>query len=291
MRGYGAPDTQTATSALTVPDWGWGDAPPASWTSSTADYGWGSDHGPAIPSYLELDTTRIGDDGGYQISIRGDFPRRGASAFARPTGFSVVLSLNGVEYPCYSGRAGEGEVCSTDLRAQTLSAYSPALAVGDYSVYVRYDSIEQDAGQISVERRARTYHEYALRDAYPSVYATETRHMRLDSILDQSAPSADQETHTNVYHLTRSLGQSLAEFCASGVLTRITSDFSPSATTLLVESTLGFPQSGGVYVGGVLCHYSGRTETTLTNITRPLGQVRTIPRGESVEHDPHTIAD
>lgn len=254
------------------------------------DYGWGSDQGGAFPSYLELDTTAIGDDGGYLIMIRGDFPRLGASPRQRPTGFSLVLD-NGTEYLCYSGRAGDGVRCSTDLRAQILSGYSPALDVGDYSVLVRWGNTEQDVGTVSVERRMRTTHEYYLRDAYPSAYAVGARRLEIETILDGNAPSARNETRTNLDHLTRALGQSIAEFSASGVVTRVTQDLTPTDSTLHVESTLGMSATGGVYVGGILCTYQGRTETSLTGLNRVYGQVYTIPRGEVVHHDPHTIAD
>ena len=288
MRGFGAYDTQSATEALTSPDWGWGDAPPTSWDASTADYGWGSDHGSAFPSYLELETARIGDDGGYLVTIRGDYPRRGASARQRPTGFRVVMELNGVEHPLYSGFVGDGNICSTDLRASVLSVYSTALPVGDYTVLVRYDGVEENVGTISVERRARTLAEYRLRDAYPSAYAVGVRRLEVDELL---SGDAQDEEHTNLAEITRALGQSLAEFGASGVVTRLTQDLAPADTSLSLESTLGMSSRGGVYVGAVLIHYSGRTETTLTGLTRPLGQIATIPRGEVVQHDPHIIAD
>jgi len=291
MRGYGSADMQSVTEVLSSPDWGWGDPEPTMWDVTTQDYGWGSDHGPAFPSYLELDTTRVGDDGGYRLLVRGDFPRLGASDAQRPTGFSLVLDLNGVEYLCYAGRVGEGVNCSTDLRARILTGYTPLLDEGYYSVLVRWENTEQSVGTMIVERRMRTTHEYHLRDSYPSAYAVGARRIEIDEILDQNAPSARDETHTNLYHLTRSIGQSLAEFCSSGVCTRITQDLNPTDNTIHLESTLGMTEQGGVYVGGVLVEYAERTKTTLTGLSRPRGQIYTIPRGEILHHDPHVITN
>ena len=180
-----------------------GDDAPTSWDASTLDYGWGSDHGAAFPSYLELETRAIGDDGGYAIEIIGDFPRRGASRFQRPTGFEVTLvDAQSVEHPCHSGLFGQGEQCSTNIPARILRAYSPSLDVGAYDVVVRYDGTEQNVGTINARRRTRTAHEYELRAALPSAYATGVRRMELDRVLDSSATD-EPETDARDAHESR----------------------------------------------------------------------------------------
>lgn len=297
MRGWGAPLTQYeeyegVTDPLTYPDWGWGDAEPSSWDSSLVDYGWGSDHGDDIPAYVVSTSQRLGDDGGYLIEIAGVWPRLGASPRQRPTGYTVTLiDAQNVRWPCYSGRAGQGFVCSTDLRAQTLSAYTPRAPVGVYDVEVRYAETTVIVGQTTLSRRTRTREEYALRAALPSLFATGARALEYETLLTSSAPSADQETHSTLSTLLRVAGQSLAELSAQGVVTRLTAELAPSDASLTVESTLGFTPSGAVRVGGVLVTYASVSGDTLSGLARPLGQPYHVTAGTEVTHDPHVIAD
>lgn len=295
MRGYGSPlsPTEAVTDTLTRPDWGWGDPTPASWGDTTADYGWGSSRGADFSPYVRATSTRVGDDGGYRIDIEGVWPRLGASPRQRPTGFRVYfVDAQSNEHPCYSGRAGQGADCSTDYLARTLSAYSPMLPVGDYTIRVRWNSESIDAvAPVSVERRTRTEEEYALRAALSSVMDTGPRALQYDSLLTSTAPNAEDETHSRLATLFRTWGQSLADLKASGVVTKLTQDFSVSGTTLQVESTLGMGTKGAVRIGGSLLSYTGATETTLTGVTRINGQTRTLSQGTQVTHDPHVIAD
>jgi hypothetical protein len=286
MRGYGSADTQAIDAPLTRPDWGWGDPEPSSWTADSLDYGWGSPRA-LFPSFLRVETSRVGDDGGYLIEISGDFPRGTASRRVRPSGFNVILESGGTEYTCYSGIAGRGDDCLANLRGDRLRAYTPRLSTGSYNVLVRFANTEQNAGTLSVERRLRTSAEYRLRNAYPSHYRTGSRDILADAMLSGSA--RDEETGT-LEALTRSLGQSLAEF-RGAPLTRITSDFSSSATSIDLESTLGFENVGHFWAGGLLFQYATRTATTLGGITRLYGQVKTIPRGEVITYDPRIIPD
>lgn len=294
MRGYGAPtspdlDTQT----LSYPDWGWGDPTPSiQWTEYTLDYGYGSAHGAVAPIYVRSDSTRVGDDGGYILLIEGVWSRLGASPRQRPTGYSVfMVDTQGNEHPCYSGRAGQGNICSTDYRARTLSAYTPMLSTGTYIVRVKWNNEQMDAGTVNVERRTRTEEEYALRLAIPSTMDTGAKSIQYDTVLTTSSPSAEQEKHSRISVLLRTWGQALADFKASGVVTKLTQDLSPSDTTIHVESTLGMGASGAVRIGASVLKYQGSTSTTLNNVTRINGQTLTLSKGLQVTHDPHVIAD
>jgi len=289
MRGYGAPSNETATENLTNPDWGWGDVPPSSWDSSTSDYGWGSHRSFAFTPYL-LSTENIADDGGYRIEIVGNFPRLGASTNQRPRGYSVILSKNGVDYLCNSGRAGES-TCTTNLPATRLTGFSPVLDVGTYTVSFKYQNNTITVGTIETVRRMRTTSEYMLRSALPSRFDSGARLLELEPILDSNAVSARTETQSNLSYLLRAVGQSIAEFSQTSLITRLTIDFNPIDLTLYVESTLGMPSSGAVIIDGLRFHYSSKTNTALDGITRPQGQLKTIARGERVEHDTHIFTD
>lgn len=290
MRGFGAPHNESATAELVNPDWGWGDVPPSVITADYADYGWGSARTFAFSPYL-LDVTQVGDDGGYLIEIRGTFPRNGASLRQRPSGFIVTLTKDNTDYQCYSGRVGQRNNCSTDLRALTLSAYTPCLDVGTYTVSFKYNTNSYEVGTIDVLRRTRTYSEYALRSALPSRYATGARRLELDTLLTNGAESARTEKHSNLRHLTRAVGESLGAFFQSGILTRLTADCAPTDTVLHIETTLGMSAEGAVFVGNTHFRYTSKTENTLIGLTRLNEQQITLTTGERVLHDTHTLTD
>ena len=277
--GYGAPYELPASSP-TRPDWGWGDDPPSSWTSITADYGWGSDRGEAFPSYLELSTREIGDDGGYAVSIRGDFPRRGASLRQRPEGFEVVLVDAALaEFKCHAGLFDQGESCTTDLKAQTLRGYSPRLAVGTYQVSVRYDGTQRNAGSLSVVRRSLHPARYHLANALPSVYATGPRVLESEPLL---SGSARDETYTTLQALLGTFGQALNDFAGRGATSRLTAPLNVDDVVVNLESTFDFSSSGAAWIDGHLIRYTAKTSTTLTGVSSL--PPRTIPTGARVTH-------
>ena len=290
MRGWGSPlaPTELVTDTLTSPDWGWGDPTPTSWDIDTADYGYGSDHGLDVPPFIRPGSQRVGDDGGYLIEIEGVWPRLGASARQRPTGFSVSLVSGSSVFPCYSGRAGQVEVCSTDLRALVLSAYTPSLPVGDYDVRVTWNSETIDAGSISVERRLYSDEEFFLKGALPSPMDVGARALQHVALL---AGDPREERHSVLGVLIRSIGHALADHSARVGVTRLTADLAPSDATLYLESTLGFGEQGAVWIGSTLITYTTRTETTLTGLARPLGQPATHPKKAQVTHDPHYLTN
>lgn len=289
MRGYGAPTHENATDSLVNPDWGWGDVPPQTWDETTQDYGYGSHRTFAFTPYL-LSTENIADDGGYRIEIVGTFPRLGASLFQRPRGYSVILTRNNVDYLCNSGRAGES-TCTTDLRAQLLTGFSPRLDVGTYTVSFRYLTTTVTVGSIDVLRRMRTTAEYMLRSALPSRFNAGYRMLELDPILDSNALSARNEQRSTLSHLFRALGQSLSEFSQGALITKLTINLSTVDLTMYVESTLGLPDAGTVLIDGVRFTYTSKTHTALDGLTRPDGQLKQIARGERVQHDPHTVTN
>lgn len=279
MRGYGAPTHESSTASLSSPDWGYGDPSPSSWGAPTLDYGFGSSRTSYVDPFILSDFLTVGDDGGYKIRIKGVFPRLGAGRRQRPTGFEVVLvSTGGTEYLCYSGRAGDGLNCSTDLNARVLDAFTPRLATGAYSVKIRYNNEELDAGSVTVVRRLRSLEEYALKSALPNTHNVGGRSASFDLLLDSSAPSARSESLPVLSALLRAWGQSLQEL-KGRKSTRLTQALDASATQVHVESTLYFPDAGSVFVGGVLIKYTSKTTTQLNGVTRPRGQMTTINKG------------
>jgi hypothetical protein len=104
-------------------------------------------------------------------------------------------------------------------------------------------------------------------------------------------PARDEEAHSTLSVLLRALGQALAEFASGGSVTRLTAPLAPTDTTVSVESTLELPDAGVVRVGSTVIRYTGSTATSLTGVTRPLGQYETHATGDKVTHDPHAFTD
>lgn len=293
MRGWGAPSNESVTSSLTNPDWGWGDYQSAliTPTSDTKDYGWGSPRESAFPSFLILDTTTVGDDGGYRVIVRGDFPRDGLSIAQRIGGFTVTLidTTTGSESaPVYSSRIGRGTDAATNYKGNALEFSTPLLDTAKtYTVRLTKNNQIQDVGDLTVRRRMRTHEEYEMRSACPEHWDAGPRTPAGERLLDASGPIATSEQHSNLSILIRSIAQSLAEFKARGVTTRTIYPFAVGVANLLVESTLGMADSGSVWVGRYEIKYTNKGTNSLqvAEVIPPLSD--TIDSGALVSHDPH----
>jgi hypothetical protein len=73
-------------------------------------------------------------------------------------------------------------------------------------------------------------------------------------------------------------------------MTRVAVDFAPADTTLLVESTLGFPSSGRIWVAKRIFFYTGITSTSFTGVTTPADRVYTIGVKTEVTPDLSSVA-
>ena len=84
--------------------------------------------------------------------------------------------------------------------------------------------------------------------------------------------------------LTKVFGDSVETFC--GVpMTATTAELLNGSSTLFVESTIGFPNKGSVFVGTVRISYTAKTMTSFTSITSDLYIPSTIPIGKEVTLD------
>jgi hypothetical protein len=68
-----------------------------------------------------------------------------------------------------------------------------------------------------------------------------------------------------------------------GPSTLTTQNFLPSDTTLNVESTLGFPESGKLWINDRLHRFTGITDTSFTGVTTDDGLERTASYGVKTE--------
>lgn len=289
MRGWGVPHNSDPTTQNTNPDWGWGDEQTALYvpTADQKDYGWGSKRDASYPSFLVLETTKVADDGGYRVVIRGDFPRDGASLAQRIDGYTITLIDNTTSIessPLYGSRLGRGTNVATNYQGTKLEFSTPLLiAFRQYTVRVTKSGVSEDVGTLMPYRRTRTLEEYAMRDACPEHWNVGVRNIRNQEAI-QDAPS---ETNSNLSILIRALAQSLAEFKARGIKTRTTIRYELDDPYLFVESTLGAEGSGCVWVGKYKFKYSNKAGTIFFIDSVYPALEETINAGALVSYDPN----
>lgn len=72
--------------------------------------------------------------------------------------------------------------------------------------------------------------------------------------------------------------------------TRLMGELAPTDTQALVESTLGFPESGRVWISGLAYTYTGKTSGTLEGLAAVTPNVLTISAFSDVTLDPWSVA-
>lgn len=290
MRGWGA-EPNAINERLVQPDFGWGDPAQALNTPIPFDYGWGSEHPTAYPSFLTLNSSVVADDGGYRIVIRGDFPRGEKSLAQRVDGYTITLvdTATGDETPpLYSSRIGYLTNSATNYQATRLECATPLLDhTKTYTVRVRKSGVREDVGTLHVERRTRTLEEYEMRSACPESWNVGARTPQHDTKLLSDTPKSTEEQHSNLYILIRSLSQSLAEFKARGTVTRLISNYAPSDTFMNVESTLGAKTEGILHIGQFTLNYSVNASQELRILNSDPHLNVTLNAGAIISYDPN----
>lgn len=102
-----------------------------------------------------------------------------------------------------------------------------------------------------------------------------------DSALDYPAESP---AYRNIAAVANAWGRSL-DAVAGVNETTIAVDFEPDATVLFVASTLGFPQTGGIWIDGVLFTYTSTTDAAFHGVTCELPRIVAIGAGTVVVFD------
>lgn len=84
--------------------------------------------------------------------------------------------------------------------------------------------------------------------------------------------------------ITHALGQE-AQLLSGGLVTRLVADLDTTEVVALVETTLGFPASGAVYLGGLRLTYTGIASGALTGLASDEPRIVAIARGAPVRLD------
>lgn len=210
----------------------------------------------------------IGDDGGVRIDLIGNwFQYSSVNPPAYLNMFRVVFvkgTTRTFALPAFVGHppTRQGYVYS-NLAQTRLYAYVPPLDTGTYDIEIfwGYDFPEnkivlEDAFEVIA--RNRSLGQYTIRSLLPSHYDAGCRVFAQDDL---------SKDYTVLETLTRSLGEFLQGLTGKP-LTKLTVDYPEGNASLSVESTLGFPSKGDLFVNGIHLSYTGKTSTSFTGITQ-----------------------
>lgn len=281
MRGFGTPSSFALPTAATDYGWGFGSPTPGTWSGSPHDWAFGDPTPLAVSVVVATSPDRLPDDGGELVKLFAAWKEQGPwYVRVRPSGGSLsdychsAIPSKGVD--CYTGKKADGSP------SNTLRFVLPAgLAVGTYDVVVEtgpsipvYAKAEL-SNAFEVVYRGRTPHTYRLRSRLSRQISADVRILSLEELLTAS----DDFPHGGFQALTHAIGQEIQRQTHRPT-TRLRQTYSQGDTTLHVETTLGFPTSGAVYVEGYWLTYSGRTGTTLTGVAGSVGGVALPIRAE-----------
>ena len=257
MHGYGSP-----SSGSLSPDRGYGS--PSTYTT-TADLGYGSHR---ITRYIPvvIGGSTIGDSGGIVIRLRmGEWPHNGREVLeARSGPFTVriVDAVSGQIYPrdrfgCHSTRLGGGHACETDLRHEVLTFECPPLPTGSYHIDIYYGGPGlpykiRATSALTVVLRGRNSHVYAGRAVLPSRWTMGARLAQLEPpLLDDYA----EWPHGIARVITGVIAESMQALYGRPQ-TLLRQAVTAGDTSVLVETTLGFPPQGTILLGRVRWTYT-----------------------------------
>ena len=286
MQGFGAPDNPFGQMEL-----GFGD--PDNAAVPSPDPGFGDPDGAAPVVFVFSERARP-DDGGEIVKLAGYFASHTlwrARLRANPGGQHHPADAPGATAPvsptptlALSPRADP--TLLTPLFGQ-LHFILPPAPPGTYDVELSFGpgfllSIDA-ATPIEILRRGRSRQQWRLRGTFPEPFEPGARTPWQEDLLpddDTEQPS----TRNLLDAFVRAFAQALAQLAAEPTtLTRAT--FEPGDDALAVETTLGFPTSGAVWVAGRRMTY---TSTTLSSFE---GIVEDFPQPEPIEPKAPVVCD
>lgn len=282
-RGFGA-DTRLQNG---LRDYGFG-SPSNLGAGAGGDQGFGSfDLVPQgiNPQPPSLDHRYYPDDGGEIVRIVGDWPSRGPYRIRLTDDGGATLHPLGL-VGCYSGVIGQGASCYTDRFQRVLPFVLPPLPgpyPRAYDIWVDRGDLGGGilirkiiSGELSVYVRTQAEEIYSVRQTFPPLYKTSARSWALEDLTLPDLPTPPLET------LTRALGQ-VAQQTGGSPQTRLRLPLVYGSAVATVESTLGFPSFGELWIGGYRYSYTARGDDFFSGLALIGGSdAREVPTKTSV---------
>jgi len=220
-----------------------------------------------VVSTASLDSTMLPNNGGVRLHIYADWKTLTQSttypkifdgfkvSFIDDQGIVQAISHGG--YPQSRGK------CSTDVRQTYLVCYVPPLEKGQYSILVQWGrdkSLRLDQS-IQIVDRYRASSVYSIRQQIPPILKTGARTSMSDEI-DQ-----DRYDFGMLESLLLTVGEQIHALVGQPT-TCLTHDFDDLYDQVLyVESTLGFPDQGKIYVDGIPMTYRSKTMKSFSDLS------------------------
>lgn len=263
--GFGSPSiTSTIAQNQSVFDSGYGDPTwndidlPATGVST----GWGSPFTSNDAQAYLLGAREYGNDGGAMISIFGLW---GAifdskpNTFAGPFIVSLINRSTLEETKCYSALPTLKYLTYSDISQRVIKVSLPPLPLGAYDIKVSWgtdfavNAIIEDALDIIKTNRCQA--EYSIARSLPGYMAVRKNYTdSLPESFDDLKP---------LQCLVSAIGEEIQSLSGSGAFTLLIEELELSSNTALLETTLGLPSSGEVYIGNQLFSYTSKDEETL----------------------------
>lgn len=257
--GFGSPTPTEMPISLaygTQADW------PEKAVGQARDTGFGSPYDPYnAPVEIPGEFALIPDDGGVQLEIiapwyqlglplgRGQYPMR-VTIISQDTG-EETLALGRVD------RA----TCLTNFTRTILFAGIPPLPRGSYDLLITWDDGMHSLSipdAFTVAMRPRSSEVYAIKKNMPQWYKAGPR-----DFVEESDVVYGKES--NVGAILGAFGQQL-QGMAGRPLTATREHFVEGDTSLQVESTIGFPSEGAIFVADRKFTYTSKTERSFDGV-------------------------
>jgi hypothetical protein len=192
-----------------------------------------------LSAELSASTRTAPHTGGAPVEIRGQLP-------AGPC--RVQLTIEGTPRELYSGRAGQGSILYP-RRGGVLRGYTPPAPAGSYQLTLLYGpSLSQSlilSEALEVVPAARLAERYQLARYFPALYASGPRTYEQQPI-DPATKTPTRGALELIIETAAALATGTAR--PSSVTTADTP--AGEGLTLELESVLGFPERGRVWIAG-----------------------------------------
>lgn len=222
--------------------------------------------------FIAGEFTLIPDDGGVILEINNSWENAGFYTLVDgkkrnrelfPFEVNFIDSDSGDVYPAIGERLNQ---CTTNFTQTKLYAGVPPLPHGTYDVKIEWFSgtrLIYIDNAFTVGVRPRCRQAYGVRQHLPEWFNTGVRRSDSENI------EVYNGFRSNLEMLTKCLGDSLQRLYGVPT-TALTSSLSWGDTEIEVESTIGFPDAGALFVGTAYYTYTGKTEASFTGVAAAL---------------------
>lgn len=263
----------TVSPAPTYNDWGFGSPTPVDLDTGEFDVrgrdtAFGSPFDAVQSSvFISGEFDLIPDDGGVILEINNEWSLAGFYDYTEKVNYPLfpfeVTFINASSGAEYDAIGEVGKQCLTNFTQTVLYAGVPPLPHGDYDVKVSwFDGTRQlyVNSAFTVTLRTRCPNAYGLRRHLPEWFATGPEQLSYETV-----EAFEGYDHT-IEVLTKTVGEVLQRL--AGKHTTATSDvISWGDSSISVESTIGFPESGDLFVGGVRFSYTSKTTSSFDGVS------------------------